>query len=362
MASIVLFGATGFTGRLTAKVLARRGAHFTIVGRDPEKLKALAAEVEPADLAVADVSDLDALQATLRGADVLISCVGPFERYGRTALEAALREGVHYVDSTGEGTFIDKMIQGYDERARESGIALAPALGFDETPGDLAVELASQGLDKPSVVVTYALPRTGSRGTVRSATSILTSKGPFLREGEARWTRAGELQRWAPMPPPLGPRRSVSFPLALLRLATRGRGLSSFETYVTVGHIEHTGLRYAFPLLKLAVDKTPDALMERFLARLPEGPEGAQRNQRWTILAEARSGDDWRNVSIAGKDVYGVTAETLTLAALNMAQPSFSLSGVVSPVQAAGRDALIDTLTQLSTVIETYEPTQEGAR
>jgi short subunit dehydrogenase-like uncharacterized protein len=362
MASIVLFGATGFTGRLTAKALARRGADFTIVGRDPEKLKALASEVEPTDIAVADATDLDALQTALRGADVLISCVGPFERYGKTALEAALRAGVHYVDSTGEGTFIDKMIDECDERARDTGIALAPALGFDETPGDLAVELASHGLDRPDVTVTYALPRTGSRGTVRSAFGILTTKGPFLRDGQVRWTRAGELQRWAPMPPPLGPRRCVSFPLALLRLAPRGRELSSVETYVTVGHIEHTGLRYAFPLLKLLVDKTPESVMERFLERLPEGPEGDQRNQRWTILAEARSGDSWRNVSIVGKDVYGITAETLTLAALNMAQPGFNLTGVISPVQAAGRDALIDALTQLSTVIETYEPTQEGAR
>jgi short subunit dehydrogenase-like uncharacterized protein len=254
------------------------------------------------------------------------------------------------------------MIDECDERARDTGIALAPALGFDETPGDLAVELASHGLDRPDVTVTYALPRTGSRGTVRSAFGILTTKGPFLRDGQVRWTRAGELQRWAPMPPPLGPRRCVSFPLALLRLAPRGRELSSVETYVTVGHIEHTGLRYAFPLLKLLVDKTPESVMERFLERLPEGPEGDQRNQRWTILAEARSGDSWRNVSIVGKDVYGITAETLTLAALNMAQPGFNLTGVISPVQAAGRDALIDALTQLSTVIETYEPTQEGAR
>jgi short subunit dehydrogenase-like uncharacterized protein len=362
MASIVLFGATGFTGRLTAAALARRGADFAIVGRDPEKLKALATEVDPAEMHVADASDVGSLVEALKGADVLLTCVGPFERYGDTALEAALRAGVNYVDSSGEGTFIDKMIEQRDAEAHRAGIALAPAVGFDETPGDLAVELASDGMENPTIAVTYSVPLTGSRGTIRSATKILISKGPFLKEGETRWVRAGELERWAPMPHPLGPRRSVSFPLALLRLAPRGRSLAGLETYVTVGHIEHTGLRYAFPLLKFAVEKTPDALIERFLARQPEGPEGDQRSRPWTILAEARSGEKWRNVSIVGSDLYGTTAETLSTAALNMARPGFNLSGVISPVQAAGRDALIETLSDLGAKIQTYEPTQEGAR
>src|SRR5687767_5757329 len=107
MPDVSLFGATGFTGRLTAQALARRGVSFAIAGRDREKLERLADEFEPRpDVRVAAVGDVHALAAALEDVKVLITCVGPFTELGDTAVEAALRARVHYIDSTGEGTFI----------------------------------------------------------------------------------------------------------------------------------------------------------------------------------------------------------------------------------------------------------------
>src|SRR5687768_3023628 len=102
MPDIVLFGATGYTGRLTAKALQNRGAKFIVAGRDARKLEKLAQQTDAADLAVCAVGDVDALTKSLSSARVLVTCVGPFVDLGWTAVEAALKAGVNYIDSTGE--------------------------------------------------------------------------------------------------------------------------------------------------------------------------------------------------------------------------------------------------------------------
>ncbi|MBW3653632.1 MAG: saccharopine dehydrogenase NADP-binding domain-containing protein, partial [Actinobacteria bacterium] len=129
MPDIVLFGATGYTGRLTAHALARRGASFAIAGRDRAKLEQLAATTGGPEVREAAVGDVTGLAAAIEDAKVMITCVGPFVALGDTAVEAALRARVHYIDSTGEGVFVDRLIA-RDRSARSAGIAMAPALGF----------------------------------------------------------------------------------------------------------------------------------------------------------------------------------------------------------------------------------------
>ena len=104
MPDIRLFGATGYTGRLTALALARRSASFAISGRSRAKLDAVARECGDPEVRLASVGDTGSLVSALDGTKVLLTCVGPFERLGHTAVEAALEAKVHYIDSTGEGT------------------------------------------------------------------------------------------------------------------------------------------------------------------------------------------------------------------------------------------------------------------
>src|SRR5918992_1523075 len=164
MPDVLLFGATGYTGRLTAGALARRGASFVVAGRNREKLEQLATSTGAADARVAEAGDVDALVHALRDVRVLITCVGPFMKMGDTAVEAALRAGVHYVDSTGEGPFIRRLIDERHDDAVRAGIAMAPAMGFDEVPGDVVSSLAVHGMDRPELALTYAVPRGPSAG------------------------------------------------------------------------------------------------------------------------------------------------------------------------------------------------------
>lgn len=355
MPDILLFGATGYTGKLTARALARRGASFAIAGRDRSKLEELAGETGDPEFHVAAVGDTDALVAALEGTRVLITCVGPFAELGETAVDAALRAGVHYVDSTGEGTFIRDLIDTRGRAAEEAGIAMAPALGFDEVPADVAVTIAVDGMEDPELVLTYALPSQGSAGTVKSGIGILLSSAPWRVNGQVVEVSAGEQQRWAPMPPPLGPQSSLSFPFAEAHLAPLHLNLRSFRTFATVGHGPRYALK-ALPALRLAHGFAPlRSGLNKLIEKTIQGPEGRGREARWTILAEAKSGTSRRNVVITGKDPYGLTAETLSTAALRMAEPDFNEKGVLSPVQAVGLNELRKELEQHDVSIEVYE-------
>lgn len=354
MPAILLFGATGYTGRLTAHVLSERGADFAIAGRDPAKLERLAQTCGAPETRVVSVGDVDGLVRALDDVKVLVTCVGPFIELGDTAAEAAIRAGVHYIDSTGETPFIERLIERYDERAKAAGITMAPALGFDEVPADSAATLACEGMTAADLVLTYALPSTGSRGTVQSMLGILAEGGTWIENGRRKTIHPGEKTRWSPMPPPLGPKQAVGFPLAEGRLAPLHLDLQTLETYVTSDPIQATLIRFGLPLLKLGRNIGGERLMRAAIDRLPEGPNESQRKSKWTILAEARSGDTWRNVALSGADVYGLTAQFLSTGALALAREG-SDPGVVSPVQAVGIQTWQKEFDQRGVSVETYE-------
>src|SRR4051794_10962576 len=133
---IVLFGATGYTGDLTARALVARGAKPLLAARNAERLERLAAELGGVDTQVADVSDPASVEHLVNRGDVLISTVGPFVKWGAPAVEAALGKGAHYFDSTGEGTFIRRVFEEWGPRARSGGVGLPTAFGYDWVPGN----------------------------------------------------------------------------------------------------------------------------------------------------------------------------------------------------------------------------------
>ena len=355
MPDILLFGATGYTGRLTALALARRGASFAISGRSLSKLDAVARECGDPEIRPANVGDTDSLVSALDGTKVLLTCVGPFEHLGHTAVEAALEANVHYIDSTGEGTFIGRLFE-RDGAAHSAGIAMAPALAFDEVPADVAATLACEGMDRPELILTYAVPALASSGTVNSALGIISRPGPWIQDGERRWVKTGEQKRWAPLPPPLGPREAVSAPLAELYLAPRHLDLRSLELYMTSGRLQTLGMKVGLPALRAALSSPAarnaiGSLIDRVVPP-PDPSEGGRR--RFTILAEARAGHERRNVVVTGADVYGLSAELLARGAMEMAREGYDKTGVLAPVQAVDIDILQKELIDHGVSIEVY--------
>lgn len=359
MPDVLLFGATGYTGALTAAALGRRGADFVVAGRNLEKLAAVAARTGAADARKADVGDVDGLVRALGDVKAMITTVGPFEQLGDTAAEAAVTAGVHYVDSTGESSFINRLVSNYGARAEDVGIVMAPAMGFDEVPADVAATLAVEQMPGADLVLTYAMPKRASTGTIRTLTrNIATRDGRWLSGGQPLTVGTASKQRWAPMPEPLGPKLSVAFPFAIGELAPTHLDLTSLELYGIVSRAQAGAMRASLPVVKLLLRTPPvQGVINTVLNRMPDGPGEAARNRdRWSILAEARSGERWRNVSLSGVDVYGLTAETLAAGALKLARDGHDAGGVMAPVPAVGRDTLQKVLIDFGVDIQTYEP------
>ncbi|MFK0067419.1 saccharopine dehydrogenase family protein [Streptomyces sp. NPDC091046] len=196
---IVLFGATGFVGELTAEYLAAHapdGLRWAIAGRDAEKLGRLrdrlaGAADSTADLGVlhADVSDPASLRALAEQARVLATTVGPYVRHGDALVAACADAGTDYLDLTGEPEFVDLTYVRHDARARETGARLVHACGFDSVPHDLGVYFTVRQLPEGVPLRVDGFVRVGaafSGGTFASAL------GQFAR---GRQLRAAALER-----------------------------------------------------------------------------------------------------------------------------------------------------------------------
>ncbi|MGO4615144.1 trans-acting enoyl reductase family protein [Nocardia sp. 2YAB30] len=143
---LVLFGATGFVGALTAEYLtgaAPESARIALAGRSLDKLTAVRAELGPkaADwgLVVADSTDRTALDELAARTKVVVTTVGPYLRYGIPLVAACAKAGTHYADLTGEPLFIRDAIDGYHEQAVETGAKIVNSCGYDSVPSDLSV-------------------------------------------------------------------------------------------------------------------------------------------------------------------------------------------------------------------------------
>ena len=192
---IVLYGATGYTGALTAQALVAGGVRLVLAGRDQGRLSALAARLAQADggagpeTAVVDAERPGPLRDLLGPGDVLVSTAGPFLQVGRPIVAAAVDAGVVYLDSAGEPPFIRQVFEDFGPLAERTGAVLLTAFGYDFVPGNLAGALAldAAGTRAARVRVGYFvsgdLRRSASAGTRASMLGVLLEPGYSFRGG-----------------------------------------------------------------------------------------------------------------------------------------------------------------------------------
>jgi short subunit dehydrogenase-like uncharacterized protein len=188
---VVLFGATGFTGGLTAEYLAgaANGTRWALAGRNQAKLEAVRerlTEVDPAAgrlaLLKADIGDADSIRRVAESARVVITTVGPYIHYGEPLVAACAAAGTDYVDLTGEPEFVDLMWLRYHEQAVRSGARLVHSCGFDSIPHDLGALYTVDQLPEGVPIKVEGFVRASggiSGGTYHSAVHIMAR----LRQG-----------------------------------------------------------------------------------------------------------------------------------------------------------------------------------
>ncbi|KAH7419616.1 Saccharopine dehydrogenase-domain-containing protein [Cadophora sp. MPI-SDFR-AT-0126] len=186
---LVVFGATGYTGKLTAEHITTHlptDLRWALAGRSATKLEAVAAEcktlnpdrIQPA-IEVCKLDDTD-LSALAKKTKVLITTVGPYGMYGEHAFKACAENGTHYLDVTGEIPFVRDMIRKYETTAKKNGCIMIPQIGIESAPADLVtwtlVDMIRKKLSAPTgevIVSVHDLTSSPSGGTLNSVLSLM---------------------------------------------------------------------------------------------------------------------------------------------------------------------------------------------
>lgn len=174
---VVVYGASGYTGRLICEYLREYHVPFTAAGRNHDKLaesmRAHVPGIETADFEVAAVShDVAALTELFRGSSVVLNTVGPFIKHGDAVVQAALAVGAHYLDTTGEQDWLIHCDEEYGARFAAAGLLIAPGVAQMYTIGEIAAQIALEtpGLDTLDIAVFW-----GGSPTIASTRTILVN-------------------------------------------------------------------------------------------------------------------------------------------------------------------------------------------
>lgn len=371
---IVLFGATGFTGALTAEYLARHGGptlRWALAGRNLDKLQkvrerlaAVAPGFDAIKLLLADVTDPASIQHIAESARVVITTVGPYIQYGEPLVAACANAGTDYVDLTGEPEFVDQMWLRYHELAVKTGARIVHCCGFDSIPHDLGVWFTVGQLPANVPIKIEGFVRAGgtfSGGTLHSAVTAFSRFRSSLniskQRRQAQPLPAGrkigstgesvhfetELDGWAVPMPTIDPqivRRSAA---ALDRYGPDFRyGHFLLLKKLTSVAVLLGGVAAVFAGAQFRL--TRERLLR--IKEAGDGPSPEQRSKGWFKVTFIGTGGG-KNVEtqVSGGDPgYGETAKMLAESALCLAFDKLPrLGGVLTPVQAMG-SALLERL------------------
>ena len=364
---VVLFGATGFTGRLTAEAMVRAGLAPVLAGRSASRLTDLVDELSPLTSKLtqptwqtADTADQASVDALMHGpGDVLVSTVGPFTRLGAPAIRSAINSGANYIDSTGESPFIREVFEVYGPRANETGASLLTAFGYDFVPGNLAGALALQYARDAEEIphrievgyfVTGGNSGFGmSSGTKASAAATFLAPSFHFRQGRLRSERAGQTTRSFHFGDQIMDALSIggSEHFALPRLDPDLVDVGVYLGWAgrwTKAASAAGGLLNAFTSLPGVSQVISEAMCRAVGDQTGAGPTAAQRSGSVSV-AIARAfdlgGREVARVQVAGPTPYELTAELLTWAASMCLSNRTSEGGAFGPVDAFGLDELL---------------------
>jgi len=315
-ATVVVYGATGHTGRFIVAELLRRGFAAVVSGRDAAQLKALAAEWGDVSVRPATVDDTNSLDRALAGAAAVVNCAGPFAVTGSPVVEAALRAGIPYVDIAAEIEANASMFADHGEAARKEGTPIVPAMAFFGGLGDLLVTAAMGPWTTADVAhVAYGLsswhPTAGTREAGQVSHQRRAGRRVRFTDGALEYYDGEASEQVWLFPEPTG-RRAVIADFTMTDVVTVPSHLAVPEvrTYMTVEAARD-----------LARDDTP--------APEPVDPLG-RSGQIFVVDVVVRSGEVERRATARGQDIYAVTAPLVVEAVRRILAGHTWASGVAS--------------------------------
>src|SRR5829696_5770238 len=353
-ARIVLFGATGYTGRLAAEAMVERGLKPVLAARSRDKLDVLADELGGGlETATADVADPPSVRALVESGDVLVTTVGPFARWGAPAAAAATTAGAHYIDSTGEPPFIREVFERYGAAAKQAGAGMLTALGYDWVPGNLAGALALERAGELATRVDVGYFITGgggsmSGGTKASLVGAISEPAFAYRDGRVHTERgAKQVRRFRVGSKQLqgvsvGSSEHFTLPRVAPRLREVNAYLGWFGPASRAMQVMSAGTSVAMKLP--GVDKLWSAAGNRFVQGSTGGPDAEARSKSGShivAIAYDAAGRPLSEVHVKGVDGYTFTGRMLAWGAERAAAGALKGTGALGPVDAFGLEELV---------------------
>lgn len=383
---LVVYGATGFTGGLTAEYLARHapeGARWALAGRSLGKLEAVRmrlAAINPAcaslPLIEAHSGNAESLHSLAGSTRALVSTVGPYVHHGEPLVAACAAAGTQYADLSGEPEFVDRMWLRHHETAKQSGARLVHCCGFDSIPHDLGVYYTVLQLPQelPIRINAYvSLDAEFSGGTYHSAINAFSRAGQYASVALERRRREvppidrsiGSSRQRLHHHPELG---TWVLPLPTIDPQIVKRSATMLERYgpdFRYGHfLQMDKLSKVAKLIggvgAVAAASQLKPLRGWLLDRkgAGEGPSAAKRSASWfRVRFHAVAGERRLITEVRGGDPgYDETARMLGESGLSLAFDQLpKRAGQLTPAAAMG-DALLERLQRSGLIFRTLEP------
>ncbi len=302
MATVLVYGANGYMGKLCAQELVEQGVRPILAGRsDTVHAVAQAFDCPAAEF---DLEDEQAIVQRLDDVALVINLAGPFRKTQAPLIKACLQTNTHYMDIAGE---VDEMRSAYafDAAAREADIMLLPGAGFGVVPTDIAANVAQAQLpDASSLTILYATEGGASRGTLKTVLGDIQQPGVQRVNGEMVSARAAESSRDFTV---AGKRFTAVFNPWRADLFTAGisTGIPNIQTYTVFPGFVVQMMRGRLGWLR-------NLILNQLIRLLPEGPSAKQLREGSTyVRVIAATADEEKSVALRGPEAYWFTAQCL---------------------------------------------------
>ncbi len=339
----MIYGATGYTGRLFAKHLLARNISPVLAGRG-EDVTEMAQELG----CTARIFPVDEAADHLEGISVLVNLAGPFVHTQAQLIEACLETGTHYLDIAGEVPEV-KAAFAFQEQAQEKGITIVPAAGFGVAPTDIAAKRAAAMVEHAThLTIAYATDGGASRGTLRTVLQDIHQPGVQLKEGA--YIEAAPAQSEMPLTIKGKAQTAVYNPWrADLFTAFHSTGIPTIETYSVFPG-------FAVRMMQGKLLWLRNLMLKRLLKLLPVGPSAKQlaRGSTFVRAKVHNAAGQAAQVTVEGPEAYVFTMECLGQIA-ELVRGGQAPAGVLSP-----SDLGVDWLGEIDGVRVTEEVLGNG--
>jgi Saccharopine dehydrogenase NADP binding domain len=340
--NIAVVGATGHTGRFVVRELCRRGWAPILVGRDADRLEAMARQHAGADPRVAAIDDGDAMARALEGARAVVHCAGPFLDTATPVALAALRAGIHYLDVTAEQGAARDVFERFARAAADARVAVVPAAAFYGGLADLLATAAmGEWPDADAISVAVALDRWWPTPGTRRTGERNTARRWVVEDGQLAFVGDPSPGRSWSFPAPFGTLDVAAVPLSEVITMSRHLHVRRIRSYMNLA-----------PLADLRDASTPAPVA---------ADESGRSLQSFAMDVVVRRGAEEARATARGRDIYAVTAPLVVEAAERI------LDGRAARVGAAALGELFDATDFLASLardleVEVRAPAAVGGR